>query len=105
MIERPLLPILSLIDSHVSSSSLVSVDQREPDIGSIAAAVKNSLAAEVQGQDAREKAEIRKGILHHQVMDLQRSERRREFSSSNYDDIFWSSDGASVDENLDKGIA
>ncbi len=92
-------------EPHVSSSNLVSVDQREPDIGSIAAAVKNSFAVEVQGQDAREKAEIRKGILHHQVMDLQVIERRRDFSSSNYDDIFWSSDGASVDDSLDKGIA
>ena len=92
-------------EPHVSSSNLVSVDEREPNIGSIAAAVKNSLAVEVQGQDAREKAEIRKGILHHQVMDLQRSEPRRNLSSSNYDDIFWSSDGASVDDSLDKGIA
>ncbi len=92
-------------EAHVRSSNRVSVDQREPDIESIAAAVKNSLAIEVQEQDARETAEIRKGILHHQVMDLERSERRRDLSSSNYDDIFWSSDGASVDDNLDRGIA
>ncbi|KAF7502508.1 hypothetical protein GJ744_005645 [Endocarpon pusillum] len=90
---------------HVSSSNLVSVDEREPNIGSIAVAVKNSLAVELLGQDAREKAEIRKGILHHQVMDLQKSEPSGNLSSLTYDDIFWSSDGASMDDSWDKGIA
>lgn len=69
-----------------------------PDIGPIAAAVKESLVAEVQGKDGREKVEIRKGILKHQFMELCRSERQRDFGSSTYDDIFWSSDGASAAE-------
>ncbi|ERF74850.1 hypothetical protein EPUS_03234 [Endocarpon pusillum Z07020] len=90
---------------YVSSSNLVWVDEHQPNIGSIAVAVKNSFAVELQGQDVREKAEIRKGILHHQVMDLQRSEPGRNLSSSTYDDIFWSSDGASMDDSWDKGIA
>lgn len=85
-------------------ASLNSADEGEPYIGSIAAAVKRSLAAEVEDQDGREKAEIRKGILHHQVMELSRKERRRDFGSSNYDDIFWSSDGANGDDKLDVGM-
>ncbi len=87
-----------------SPRSLSSGDEHDRDIGSIAAAVKNSLAAEVQGQDGREEAEIRKGILHHQVMELRRNERRRDFGSSNYDDMFWSSDGVSVDGREDSGM-
>jgi hypothetical protein len=55
------------------------------------------LEAEIYDQDGREKAEIRKGILLHEVMELQRSERLRRFGSSNYDDIFWSSEGGSAD--------
>ena len=82
-----------------SPSSLGSMDER--DIESIAAAVKTSLATEVESPDSREKAEIRKGILHHQVMDLRMNARRRDFGSSNYDGIFWSSDGSSTDEKLD----
>jgi hypothetical protein len=70
---------------------------RAPDIGSIAAAVKKSLEVEVEGEDVREKAEIRKGFLHHQVMELQMDERRRHFGGSNYDDVFWSSEGGSTD--------
>jgi hypothetical protein len=88
-------------DRPMSPLSLESVDEPKPDIGSIAAAVKKSLEADVQGQDGREEAEIRKGILHHQVMDLQENERRRDFGSSNYDDIFLGSDGVSVDDRLD----
>jgi hypothetical protein len=81
-----------------SSPSRAIAEEGKPDIASIAAAVKKSLAAEVLEEDGRERAEIRKGILHHQVMDLGKNERRRDPGSSNYDDIFWSSDGESVDD-------
>jgi hypothetical protein len=91
-------------DRPMSPNSLESVDEPKPDIGSIAAAVKKSLEADVQGQDGREEAEIRKGILHHQFMDLRKQEQRRDFGSSNYDDIFWGSDGVSVDDRLDSGM-
>jgi hypothetical protein len=86
-----------------SHADLTPLDD-EPDVGIIAAAVKDSLAVEIQGKDRREKAEIRKGILHHQVMELQRSERRRQFGSSNYDDVFLSSDGGSTDDKSSTGL-
>jgi hypothetical protein len=93
-----------MYDGPASDASLSSGDEDEPDIGSITAAVKDSLAVEIQGQDGRERVEIRKGILHHQVMELQRSERQRQFGDSNYDGIFWSSEGGSLDDRLDNGI-
>jgi hypothetical protein len=79
-----------------SSPSRALAEESKPDIASIATAVKNSLAAEVLEEDERERAEIRKGILHHQVMDMSRNEQRRDAGSSNYDDIFWSSDEGSA---------
>jgi hypothetical protein len=85
-------------ETPTSPPSLATSEERKPDIASIAAAVKKSLAAEVLDEDGREKVEIRKGILHHQVMDLGRIEQRRNLGSSNYDDIFWSSDGMSADD-------
>ena len=87
--------------SHAHTTHL---GEHEPDVKSFAAAVRNSLDMEVQGQDRREKVEIRKGILHHQVMEQQKSERRRQFGSSNYDDVFWSSDAGSVDHKSIDGI-
>lgn len=79
-------------------------NEPEPDIGSIATAIKNSLAAEIHGQDRQEKLEIRKGLLHHELMELQKSEGHRQFSGSNYDDMFLESEEGSVDDQSSDGM-
>jgi hypothetical protein len=91
---------IHIYERLVSPSSPGSTDEDEPNFAPIAAAVKETLAVEVVGQDGREKVEIRKGILHHSLMDLRKNERQRDFGSSDYDDIFWN---LSVDEKTDSG--
>lgn len=75
------------VDSQLSQIS-VQEYLSDSEAEAIAAAIKRSFDPELEDEDDRDEREIRKGILTHEVIGVEEARRRRQFGSSNYEDLF-----------------